>query len=188
MSSQQITLWLQGLFLFSLVWTIGSTVNAEGRKKFDHFYRNLLMGMEDEHPRPKSVKLTKTNLFPERASGQWNTWIDYITKEEQAIPTGAKVSELIIPTTETARQSFFLKTYVEHEIPLLFVGPTGTGKSAITNSFLIQLPKAKYVPNVVNFSARTSANQTQDIIMSKLDRRRKGLFGPSLGKKAIVFV
>lgn len=99
-----------------------------------------------------------------------------------------QVSELIVPTMETARQTFFLKTYVDHEIPMLFVGPTGTGKSAITNSFLIQLPKAKYTPNFINFSARTTANQTQDIIMSKLDRRRKGLFGPAAGKLAIVFV
>uniref|UniRef100_A0A8C3PA09 Dynein axonemal heavy chain 3 n=1 Tax=Chrysemys picta bellii TaxID=8478 RepID=A0A8C3PA09_CHRPI len=192
MSSQQIILWLQGLFLFALVWTIGGTINADSRKKFDLFFRNLLMGMDDENPRPKSLKLTKNNIFPEKgsvydfyfhkqASGQWNIWTDYITREEQNIP-------LIIPTMETARQSFFLKTYVEHNIPLLFVGPTGTGKSAITNSFLLQLPKLKYVPNCINFSARTSANQTQDIIMSKLDRRRKGLFGPPVGKKAIIFV
>ncbi|NXN55853.1 DYH3 protein, partial [Rynchops niger] len=198
-SSQQITLWLQGLFLFALVWTVGGIVDADSRKKFDLFYRNLLMGMNDENPRPKSVTLTRNNIFPEKGSvydfyfykhgsKQWNVWTEYITKEEQVISPGAKVSELIIPTMETARQMFFLKTYVEHNVPLLFVGPTGTGKSAITNNFLLQLPKQKYIPSFINFSARTSANQTQDIIMSKLDRRRKGLFGPPSGKKAIIFV
>ncbi|XP_028942182.1 dynein heavy chain 3, axonemal-like, partial [Antrostomus carolinensis] len=199
MSSQQITLWLQGLFLFALVWTVGGIIDADSRKKFDLFYRNLLMGMNDENPRPKSVKLARSSIFPEKGSvydfyfykhgsGQWNMWTEYITKEEQVISPEAKVSELIIPTMETARQMFFLKTYVEHNIPLLFVGPTGTGKSVITNSFLLQLPKQNYIPSFLNFSARTSANQTQDIIMSKLDRRRKGLFGPPLGKKAIIFV
>ncbi|XP_030655837.1 dynein heavy chain 3, axonemal [Nomascus leucogenys] len=199
LSSQQIFLWLQGLFLFSLVWTVAGTINADSRKKFDVFFRNLIMGMDDNYPRPKSVKLTKNNIFPERgsiydfyfikqASGRWETWTQYITKEEEKIPAGAKVSELIIPTMETARQSFFLKTYLDHEIPTLFVGPTGTGKSAITNNFLLHLPKNTYLPNCISFSARTSANQTQDIIMSKLDRRRKGLFGPPIGKKAVVFV
>ncbi|KAM6320279.1 dynein axonemal heavy chain 3 [Podargus strigoides] len=199
MSSQQILLWLQGLFLFALVWTVGGIIDADSRKKFDLFYRNLLLGTDDESQRPKSVKLTKNNIFPERGSvydfyfhkygsGQWNTWMEYVTKEEQVIPPGAKVSELIIPTMETARQMFFLKTYVQHNVPLLFVGPTGTGKSAITNNFLLQLPKQIYIPSFINFSARTSANQTQDIIMSKLDRRRKGLFGPPSGKIAILFV
>lgn len=68
LSSQQIFLWLQGLFLFSLVWTVAGTINADSRKKFDLFFRNLIMGMDDNHPRPKSVKLTKNNIFPERGN------------------------------------------------------------------------------------------------------------------------
>ncbi|KAF3707583.1 Dynein heavy chain 3, axonemal Axonemal beta dynein heavy chain 3 [Channa argus] len=181
------------------VWTIGGTITGDSRKKFDIFYRALIMGMADEHPRPKSIKLKKTDIFPERGTvydyffkkdgqGQWNLWIDSFTNQDNIIPAEAKVSDLIIPTNETARQLFFLHTYLAHEIPMLFLGPTGTGKSIINKSFLVKLPKEKYTPNCINFSARTSANQTQDIIMAKLDRRRKGVFGPPVGKKCVVYV
>ncbi|XP_077075428.1 dynein axonemal heavy chain 3 isoform X1 [Siphateles boraxobius] len=199
MTSQQVTLWLQALFLFAVVWSLGGTINGNSRIKFDTFYRNLVMGTITDHPRPQSVKLNKSNVFPERGTvydyyfhkqgpGQWNNWTESISKEDRVIPASAKVSDLIIPTAETSRQLFFLKTYLSHEVPVLIVGPTGTGKSVINNNFLMSLPKERYTPICINFSARTSANQTQDIIMSKLDRRRKGVFGPPMGKKCIIYV
>jgi len=52
-------------------------------------------------------------------------------------------SDLIIPTIDTARQSYFLNVYLSHEVPLLFVGPTGTGKTVITSNYLLQLPKER---------------------------------------------
>ncbi|WAQ96862.1 DYH3-like protein [Mya arenaria] len=199
LSAQQVTLYLQGLFLFSLIWSIGATLMGDSRKKFDVFFRNIINGTDDNHPKPKSIKITKSNTIPERgtiydfcfekkASGQWIDWMDTVDRSSLAVAADAKIGDLIIQTNETARQSFFLHTFISHETPVLFVGPTGTGKSAITNSHLLGLPKDQYVPNMINFSARTSANQTQDIIMSKLDRRRKGVFGPPMGKKSVVFV
>jgi dynein heavy chain len=63
------------------------------------------------------------------------------------------------------------------------------GKSVLIQKYLYSLPNESYVPpNVIGFSARATANMAQYLIDTKLDRRRKGVFGPPSGKKAIIFV
>lgn len=61
---------------------------------------------------------------------------------------------------------------------MLCIGPTGTGKTlTISNKLLKNLP-LEYISHFLTFSARTSANQTQDLIDSKLDKRQAPLFLP----------
>lgn len=66
MASKQITMWLQGLFLFAVVWSLGGTIVGDSRKKFDVFYRSLIKGENKEYPRPASIKLQAKNLFPDK--------------------------------------------------------------------------------------------------------------------------
>ncbi|CAH8492971.1 unnamed protein product, partial [Dicrocoelium dendriticum] len=220
MSGQTVYLQLHAIFMFSVVWSLGTVLPTESRVRFDAFFRDLVSGTNVAHPKPKTIKLTKSNSFPERltvydfwfdkrSNGSWREWsqctasgLDRLDETEPVdpmtgVPTGGTVSptaqdagasDFIVNTVETIRMNYFLNLYISRQVPLLLVGPTGTGKSAIASRFLIDLPKERYIPNTLNFSARTSANQTQDIIMSRLDRRRKGVFGPPPGKECIVFV
>lgn len=58
---------------------------------------------------------------------------------------------------------------------VLCIGPTGTGKTLTISDKLLKNLPLEYVSHFLTFSARTSANQTQDLIDSKLDKRQ----GPS---------
>ncbi|KAJ3049383.1 Dynein heavy chain 7, axonemal [Rhizophlyctis rosea] len=192
------TLWLHCIFLFSAVWSLGGSIDGESRKKFDQFFRRLVDGAENEHPVPKGVKIDKPipgagmvydYVFEKerKFGGTWKLWTDTIGKFD--IPAKAKFNSITVPTIDTARYSYLLELYITHNKQVLFVGPTGTGKSVyINNKLLSGLPSAVYSPVFINFSAQTSANQTQDIILSKLDKRRRGVFGPPHGKKCVIFV
>ncbi|XP_071960977.1 dynein axonemal heavy chain 3-like [Antedon mediterranea] len=185
-------------FLFSIVWSVGGVVEGSSRENFSEFFKQLCdMDTTGKFPRPKDLKFQRSLIIPKKGSvydfvfmrktyGSWTSWENLVEKPELGPKT--QVNELIIKTVETERQLYFLRKFLLQGKPLLFVGPTGTGKSAITNNFLLDLAAQNYIPNNVNFSAQTSANQTQDIIFSKLDRRKKGTYGPPIGKKLIVFV
>ena len=69
--------------------------------------------------------------------------------------------QLIVPTSETVKQEFFLQLAIQHEFPLILVGPSGTGKTFITTGLVNNLSSEKFINNIVNFSARTSVNYTQ---------------------------
>ncbi|XP_063226606.1 dynein axonemal heavy chain 3 [Bacillus rossius redtenbacheri] len=197
--TQVSTVWLQCVLLFCLVWGMAAALTGDSRKQFDVFFRGVLYGTNETYPKPKVFKLARNQLFPERETvfdfvydkrnnGTWIPWLDTVDKTQAQLPVNAKFRELMVVTTESSCQAFFLRLLLSHKIPLMFVGPTGTGKSAIVLDHVMNLPRDKFLPNIINFSARTTANITQEIIMSNLDRRRKGLYGPSMGKKCLLFV
>ena len=70
---------------------------------------------------------------------------------------------------------------------VLMPGPIGTGKSVYIQQLSYEMPE-EYQTLKQTFSAQTSANQVQDFMDGKFDKHRKGVYGPPIGKKFIVYI
>lgn len=76
-----------------------------------------------------------------------------------------------------------------HQVPLLLVGATGVGKTQIVASELSKLKPEEHLVIKMNFGARTSSEGIQSNLMSKIDRKKRGSYGPKgVGQKGIWFI
>ena len=57
----------------------------------------------------------------------WQNWSQ--TQPAFILPKKIAYNDLIIPTNDSIRNNFFLHLNVKNHMHVLFIGPTGTGKS-----------------------------------------------------------
>ncbi|KAG2485619.1 hypothetical protein HYH03_015682 [Edaphochlamys debaryana] len=187
---------LPSLMLFAVVWSLGASCDKAGRAQFDAWLRHQVTDW---------LPLREGAMFPEGSSvydwvydttgefsgedgggGGWVGWMS--TVPEFKCDPDRPFSDIIVPTADTVRYTYLVDRLVAAHRHVLCVGETGTGKTLnVANKLLNDMPP-EVQPLFMTFSARTSANQTQDILDGKMDKRRKGVYGPPAGKRYVVFV
>ena len=201
-----IDTWLYCIFAFSAVWSLGGSIDADGRDNFSAFFVKLLAqqvdasaerkdfdlgpGLEIKYPEAKfPMAFPKGSVYDfcfDKKKQTWVGWMDTVKVEQ--ISTEKTFNEIVVTTVDTVRYSALLESLVTHGKHVIFAGPTGTGKTVYIKEKLDALDTTKFNNIQTAFSAQTNANQTQDIIDNKLDKRRKGVYGPPFGMKCIIFV
>ncbi|KAM4706665.1 dynein axonemal heavy chain 6 [Discoglossus pictus] len=171
-------------FVFCYVWSVGGNITENYWDGFDTFVRQQF---EDN---PDAKLPTSGDL--------WSVYMDYDSKRldpwERIIPSFKYSNtipffEMLVPTTDTVRYGYLMEKLLAVRHSVLFTGITGVGKSVVARGLLSSIQEeAGYVPVYINFSAQTSSSRTQEIIESKLEKKRKTILGAPGNKRVIIFV
>jgi dynein heavy chain len=181
---------IEPVFMFCFTWSVCCTVSAPYRKMMNEFIRiemhsnqiKFPMPEADEHGNHLSIYDTSYDIIQKK----WVLWND--TVDPYKFDAKVSFSDLIVPTKDSVCYTHLLDVLLKNSKHVLMTGPTGTGKTVNVSRHLQTGLSDKYVPITLSFSAQTSANQTQDLIDSKTEKRRKGIYGPSAGKQFVIFV
>uniref|UniRef100_A0A8C4HR50 Dynein, axonemal, heavy chain 6 n=2 Tax=Dicentrarchus labrax TaxID=13489 RepID=A0A8C4HR50_DICLA len=171
-------------FLFCYLWAVGGNLTCSHWDAFDTFVREQF---EDK----SNAKLPKCGTL-------WSVYMNFNHKHlvpwENIIPSfkynrEQPFFEMLVPTTDTVRYGYLMEKLLSVRRSVLFTGDTGVGKSVVARGLLNSIQeKAGYLPIYINFSAQTSSARTQEIIESKLEKKRKNILGAPGNKKLVVFV
>jgi len=97
-------------------------------------------------------------------------------------------SNLFVPTVATARLTSFLDSLMANKHYVMFVGNTGTGKTAIMSDKLKALDTETTLFTQVNMNSFTEAWDLQPTLESVLEKKSGTRFGPVGSKRLIYFV
>jgi len=128
-------------FLMALYWSLGATLIEESRVKFDSFVKRLASMTEvpgaGAVAGPEQIPIHYPTLYeykfdPEQL--KWVPWVDMVPEYEHKL--GVKFHEVLVPTVDTVRNTWLLELMVKIKRPVVFVGETGTSKTATIQNFL----------------------------------------------------
>jgi len=134
---------------------------------------------------PPTEGLLVDYVFLYKQRGAWRYWPDLAKRMDvEETKTG-----VIVPTVDTARYIHLLKMHVDHKKRMLLVGPTGTGKTVYIQNYLMnKLDKEVFETGFITFTVMISANQCQELLISKLQKWKRGIYGPPKGMQSVLFV
>lgn len=135
---------LECYFLTALYWSLGASLIEESRVKFDAYVKKLTglteVPGEGTVAGPGEIPIHYPTLYeyyfdPELL--KWVPWADKVPEYEHKV--GLKFHEILVPTVDTVRNTWLLELMVKIRRPVVFVGETGTSKTATIQNFLRKL-------------------------------------------------
>ncbi|CAL6027380.1 Dynein_heavy chain [Hexamita inflata] len=137
------------------------------------------------------VKTEKRSIYTamvvaEQKDIEWQLWASscYAIHQEEFLRLD-KFNETIVPTPDVISLTHIISLLAQQNYPVLLAGPSGSGKTSLAKKLVESRPwtSVKCV-----LTAQTTSTQLRAVVDTKIERKRKGIYGFPKGKKALFYV
>ncbi|XP_054841808.1 dynein axonemal heavy chain 5 [Eublepharis macularius] len=179
--------YLERLYVFSLMWSIGALLELEDRRKMEHWLRGHETIKLDLPNIPEGSEDTMFDYYV-TSDGKWMHWNTCI--EEYVYPTDSspEYGSILVPNVDNVRTDFLIHTIAKQGKAVLLIGEQGTAKTVIIKGYMSKYNPESHMAKSLNFSSATTPFMFQRTIESYVDKRMGTTYGPPAGKKMTVFV
>lgn len=179
---------LHRLYIFAMSWSFGALLNTEDRQKLDTFAQQKFPDFD--FPREDSDPDEQQSIFDYfvTKTGNWQSWKTLVTTYVYPDYATPDFSSILIPIVDNVRIDYLIGSIAQQERAVLLIGEQGTGKTVIMKNYMKRMSPETHIGRSFNCSSATSPYQFQKTIENYVEKRLGNTFGPSNGRKMIVFI
>ncbi|XP_027744226.1 dynein heavy chain 5, axonemal isoform X1 [Empidonax traillii] len=179
--------YLERLYIFSLMWSVGALLELEDRCKMEYWLRNHATIKLDLPCIPEGSEDTMFDYYV-ASDGKWRHWNTHV--EEYVYPSSGmpEYGSILVPNVDNVRMDFLIETIAKQGKAVLLIGEQGTAKTVIIKGFMTKYNPESHMAKILNFSSATTPLIFQRTIESYVDKRMGTTYGPPAGKKMTVFI
>jgi len=169
---------IEMLFAFAAAWAIGSSLGVaddgkDYRKIFSEWWKKAFRKVA--YPAKETIfdfwLDPDTMLFESWDKSPAFSKVDFDSKTQS-------MSDLTVPTAESASVSFFMAMLVSDHRHVMLSGPSGTGKTAIIEGQLKKLDSETMLSQTINMNFYSSGLVLQTALEVPLQKKTGSLYGP----------
>ncbi|XP_074730357.1 dynein axonemal heavy chain 5 isoform X5 [Strix uralensis] len=179
--------YLEKLYVFSLMWSVGALLELEDRCKMEHWLRNHATIKLDLPCIPEGSEDTMFDYYV-ASDGKWMHWNTRVKEYVYPSSSTPEYGSILVPNVDNVRMDFLIEIIAKQGKAVLLIGEQGTAKTVIIKGFMSKYNPESHMAKSLNFSSATTPLIFQRTIESYVDKRMGTTYGPPAGKKMTVFI
>ncbi|XP_066429677.1 uncharacterized protein [Eleutherodactylus coqui] len=172
---------IERLFIFCLIWSVGSLIECSERKKFSALLKVYTSVLPDD-----DQEISVFDYFLDE-SGEWDTWQSRLPDITYVGNTDI-MGETFIETQDTVIVRTFLEYASMGSRHILLTGPRGCGKTALMNDFISTQDQTRTLLKRMVFSGSSMAKELQELLQQNIVHRQGFIYGAKDGKTFQLFI